>query len=74
MSWTASPVFAPVGRFVASQERGRVRIAAPEIWNVFARFSVRRKRSRRNWWGRKRPASITSARSASSFGAFSEGS
>lgn len=26
-----SPVFALVGRFVASQERGRVRIAAPEI-------------------------------------------
>ena len=30
-----SPVFAPVGRFVASQERERVRIAAPEIWSVF---------------------------------------
>lgn len=30
-----SPVFAPVGRFVASQERERVRIAAPEVWSVF---------------------------------------
>ena len=29
------PAFAPVGRFVASQERGRVTIAAPEVWSVF---------------------------------------
>ena len=33
--YKCSPVFALVGRFVASQERGRVRIAAPEIWSVF---------------------------------------
>lgn len=28
-------MFALVGRFVASQERGRVTIAAPEVWSVF---------------------------------------
>ena len=28
-------MFALVGRFVASQERGRVRIAAPEVWRPF---------------------------------------
>ena len=33
--YKCSPVFAPVGRFVASQGRGRVRIAAPEVWSVF---------------------------------------
>ena len=36
--WAAPPfptVFAPVSRCVASQERGRVRIATPGSWNVF---------------------------------------
>lgn len=28
-------MFAPVSRFVASQERGRVRIVAPEVWSGF---------------------------------------
>lgn len=48
-------VLPPVGRFVASQGGGRVRIPPGPFGNVSGRFSVRRKSSRRKGWRRARP-------------------
>lgn len=48
-------VLPPVGRFVASQGGGGVRIPPGPFGSVSGRFSVRRKRSRRKGWGRARP-------------------
>ena len=48
-------VLPPVGRFVASQGGGRVRIPPGPFWSVSGSFSVRRKYSRRKGWRRARP-------------------
>ena len=45
-------VLPPVGRCVASQGGGRVRIPPGSFGSVSGRFSVRRKYSRRKGWGR----------------------
>ena len=61
-------VLPPVGRFVASQGGGRVRIPPGLFWSVSGSFSVRRKSSRRKGWRRARPTPATSAHSAGSCG------
>ena len=48
-------VLPPVGRFVASQGGGGVRIPPGLFWSVSGSFSVRRKSSRRKGWRRARP-------------------
>ena len=61
----ASPVFAPVGRFVASQGRGRVRIAAPGIWSVFGPlFGAPKAVAGEKHWRFSAPMPFTAARSA----------
>ena len=50
-------VLPPVGRFVASQGGGRVRIPPGPFGSLSRSFSVRRKRSRRKGWRRARPHS-----------------
>ena len=60
-------VLPPVGRFVASQGGGGVRIPPSPFGSVCESFSARRKYSRRKGWGRARPTPVTSAHSAGSF-------
>lgn len=60
-------VLPPVGRCVASQGEGGVRIPSSLFGRVLGSFSVCRKRSRRKGWGRARPTPVTSAHSAGSF-------
>lgn len=59
-------VLPPVGRFVASQGGGGVRIPPGPFGGVSGSFSVRRKSSRRKGWRRARPTPDTSAHSAGS--------
>lgn len=59
--------FAPVSRFVALQGRGRVTIAAPEVWSGFGPLFGAPKDGQVKGGGRKRPAPPTSVRSADSF-------
>lgn len=62
---STSPVFAPVGRFVASQGRGRVRIAAPGIWSVFGPlFGAPKAVAGEKHWRFSAPMPVTAARSA----------
>lgn len=74
ISHPLSAALPPVGRFVASQGGGGVRILPSPFGGVSGRFSVRRKRSRRKGWGRVRPTPVTTAHSAGSFTEMPQGS
>lgn len=67
ISHSLPAVLPPVGRCVASQGEGGVRIPSSLFGRVLGSFSVRRKRSRRRGGVVDTPAPVTSAHSAGSF-------